>query len=153
MAQRAAGADDRRPEPRPARASRSAHRTALIVAVIDARRGEVFYAFYRQVPGGVQRLTPTTRSARPTTWPPSCWPRASDVLLVGDGALRVRATVRRTSAGRARRAALAHPSASPLVQLAHAQALREEFVNPWDLEPLYLRKPDAEINWATRDGR
>ena len=28
----------------------------LIVAVIDARRGELFYAFYRQVPGGVQRL-------------------------------------------------------------------------------------------------
>ena len=29
----------------------------LIVAAIDARRGELFYAFYRQVPGGVQRLT------------------------------------------------------------------------------------------------
>ena len=25
----------------------------LIVATIDARRGELFYAFYRQVPGGV----------------------------------------------------------------------------------------------------
>ena len=30
----------------------------LIVAVIDARRGEVFYALYRQVPGGVQRVSP-----------------------------------------------------------------------------------------------
>ncbi|MEA2686318.1 MAG: tRNA threonylcarbamoyladenosine biosynthesis protein TsaB, partial [Actinomycetota bacterium] len=30
----------------------------LIVTVIDARRGEVFYAFYRQVPGGAQRLSP-----------------------------------------------------------------------------------------------
>jgi tRNA threonylcarbamoyladenosine biosynthesis protein TsaB len=38
------------------------------------------------------------------------------------------------------------------VQLAHAKALREDWVNPWDLEPLYLRKPDAEINWATRAG-
>jgi tRNA threonylcarbamoyladenosine biosynthesis protein TsaB len=28
-----------------------------IVSVIDARRGEVFYGFYRQVPGGVQRLS------------------------------------------------------------------------------------------------
>jgi hypothetical protein len=25
-------------------------------------------------------------------------------------------------------------------------------VQPWELEPLYLRRPDAEINWATRDG-
>jgi hypothetical protein len=38
------------------------------------------------------------------------------------------------------------------VQLAHARALREDFVQPWDLEPLYLRRPDAEINWSTRDG-
>jgi tRNA threonylcarbamoyladenosine biosynthesis protein TsaB len=29
----------------------------LIAAVIDGRRGEVFCAFYRQVPGGLQRLT------------------------------------------------------------------------------------------------
>ena len=37
----------------------------LIVAAIDARRGELFYAFYRQVPGGIQRLTrPPCRFAR-----------------------------------------------------------------------------------------
>jgi tRNA threonylcarbamoyladenosine biosynthesis protein TsaB len=47
---------------------------------------------------------------------------------------------------------LAYPAASSLVMLAHAQALREEWVKPWDLQPLYLRKPDAEINWSTRDG-
>ena len=46
---------------------------------------------------------------------------------------------------------LAYPLASSLVLLAHAKALQEEFVMPWDLEPLYLRKPDAEINWTTRD--
>ena len=41
----------------------------------------------------------------------------------------------------------------PIFQLAHAQALREQFVNPWELDPLYLRQPDAEINWITRQGR
>ena len=39
------------------------------------------------------------------------------------------------------------------MQLAHARAVREDFVQPWDLEPLYMRRPDAEINWITRDGR
>src|SRR5438876_11965476 len=29
----------------------------LIVAALDARREELFYAFYRQVPGGVQRVS------------------------------------------------------------------------------------------------
>ena len=47
---------------------------------------------------------------------------------------------------------MSHPSAAPLVQLAHARALREDWVNSWELEPLYLRKPDAEINWSTRHG-
>ena len=43
-----------------------------------------------------------------------------------------------------------YPSAAPLVQLAHARALREEWVNPWEMQPLYLRAPDAQINWSTR---
>ena len=33
------------------------HASRVIATVIDARRGELFYAFYRQVPGGVQRLS------------------------------------------------------------------------------------------------
>ena len=33
----------------------------------------------------------------------------------------------------------------------YARALREDWVQPWDLAPLYLRKPDAEINWTTRE--
>src|SRR5436190_987510 len=36
-------------------------------------------------------------------------------------------------------------------ELVHARALREEFVPTWELEPLYLRKADAEINWERRD--
>ena len=74
-----------------------------------------------------------------------------ECLLVGDGALRYRRGVRRTSTRvEIGDAGLAYPSAASLVQLAHAQALREECVQPWDLQPLYLRKPDAEINWSTR---
>ena len=42
------------------------------------------------------------------------------------------------------------PRSSPL---AHARALREDWVNPTDLRPVYLRHPDAQIDWATRKGR
>ena len=44
------------------------------------------------------------------------------------------------------------PLAGSLVQLAHARALREDFVDLAEITPSYLRKPDAEINWSTRDG-
>ncbi len=76
-----------------------------------------------------------------------------DCLLVGDGALRYAEAFEGLTKVEVADRGLAYPSASSLVQLAHAQALREQWVQPWDLQPLYLRLPDAEINWATREGR
>jgi tRNA threonylcarbamoyladenosine biosynthesis protein TsaB len=128
------------------------HTNRTIVAVIDARRGELFYAFYRAVPGGVQRLTPH-QVGKPDDLASELEATGSDVLLVGDGALRYASTFEDLRGVELVEQALAHPSAAPLVQLAHSYALREEFVNPWDLEPVYLRRPDAEINWETRDSR
>jgi tRNA threonylcarbamoyladenosine biosynthesis protein TsaB len=75
-----------------------------------------------------------------------------DVLLVGDGGLRYREAFAHLGRVELGDQGLAYPSAASLVQLAHAKALREDFVQPWELEPLYLRRPDAEINWITRDG-
>jgi tRNA threonylcarbamoyladenosine biosynthesis protein TsaB len=125
------------------------HSPRMIHAVLDGRRSEVFAASYRQVPGGVQRLS------EPSVLTPD--DLASDLvaadeecLLVGDGAIRYRhqfAGIRRVDIGEH---GLAHPNAGALVQLAHARAVREDFVNNWEVEPLYLRPPDAEINWEQR---
>ncbi|MEE2768419.1 MAG: tRNA (adenosine(37)-N6)-threonylcarbamoyltransferase complex dimerization subunit type 1 TsaB [Actinomycetota bacterium] len=124
----------------------------LIVTALDARRGELFTALFRRVPGGIQRVrdehvcTPAELVAELRTLD-------EPILLVGDGVLRYAdefGEVRRVELAEQ---GLAYPSARALVQLAHARAMREEFVRPWDLEPVYLRKPDAEINWSTRDGK
>jgi tRNA threonylcarbamoyladenosine biosynthesis protein TsaB len=123
----------------------------LIVAAIDARRGELFYAFYRAVPGGVQRLGDFAVCS-PDDLASEILANNTECLLVGDGALRYRdafAGLRRVEIADH---GFAYPSAASLVQLAHAQALREEWVKPWELTPLYLRKPDVDIGWATRDG-
>jgi tRNA threonylcarbamoyladenosine biosynthesis protein TsaB len=123
----------------------------LIVTAIDARRGEVFYALYRQVPGGVQRLGEPSVGT-PDDLASELLAAKDDILLVGDGALRYIEAFEGLSKVEVADQGLAYPSASSLVQLAHAQALREQWVKPWELTPLYLRKPDAEINWKTRDG-
>jgi tRNA threonylcarbamoyladenosine biosynthesis protein TsaB len=73
-----------------------------------------------------------------------------EALVVGDGARRypdVLADVARCEPGGP---ANAYPSAAALVELAHPRAVREDFCPPWELEPLYLRKTDAEINWERR---
>jgi tRNA threonylcarbamoyladenosine biosynthesis protein TsaB len=123
----------------------------LIVAAIDARRGELFYAFYRQVPGGVQRLSDHSVGTADDL-ASELLASGEDCVLVGDGAIRYREVFDGLNRVDVVGAELAHPTASSLVMLAHAQALREEFVKPWDLTPMYLRKPDAEINWSMREG-
>ncbi|MCU1380193.1 MAG: peptidase family protein [Acidimicrobiales bacterium] len=120
-----------------------------IVSVVDARRGEVFYAFYRQVPGGVQRLS-DMRCGSPEELCSEIQATGEEVLAVGDGALRYRECLDDLTRVEVEDASLAYPSPAALVQLAHARALREDFVNAWDLQPVYLRKADAEINWQTR---
>jgi tRNA A37 threonylcarbamoyladenosine modification protein TsaB len=45
----------------------------------------------------------------------------------------------------------AYPSPSALVELAQPRAVREEFVQPSEIEPMYLRKADARINWEMRE--
>ena len=122
----------------------------LIVAAIDARRGELFYAFYRRCPAACSGSTPH-RVGTPDDLASELLASGEECLLVGDGALRYREVFDGLTKVEIADSGLAYPSASSLVQLAHAQALREQLVKPWDLEPLYLRKPDAEINWSTRD--
>ena len=73
-----------------------------------------------------------------------------DALLVGDGAVRYHDRI--VEGFRCELADESHPSAGWLVQLAHSRALREEWSQPAEIQPLYLRPPDAEINWTTRAG-
>ncbi|MBV1894499.1 MAG: tRNA (adenosine(37)-N6)-threonylcarbamoyltransferase complex dimerization subunit type 1 TsaB [Ilumatobacteraceae bacterium] len=122
----------------------------VVVPVIDARKNEVFYSMYRQVPGGVQQVS------EPTVGPVSelvadLLARSQDVLCVGDGALRYREEI--LEGFHCEIGGDAQPSAAQLVQLAHARALREDWVNSWEIEPIYLRAPDAKINWSTRATR
>jgi tRNA threonylcarbamoyladenosine biosynthesis protein TsaB len=121
-----------------------------IVSVIDARRGEVFYAAYRQVPGGVQRLT-EPQVGTPEQLCNEIQATGDDCLAVGDGARRYADELVDLIKVEIADAGLAYPSPQSLVQLAHARAMREEFVNPWDVRPVYLRKADAEINWVSRE--
>lgn len=123
----------------------------LIVAAVDARRGELYYAFYRQVPGGVQRLA-GPQLGSPDDLASELLAAGTEVLLVGDGARRYREVFEGLARVEHAEVGNSFPSASSLVQLAHPRALREEFERPESIEPLYLRRPDAEINWTTRAG-
>ena len=125
------------------------HTRRLIAATIDARRGEVFTAFYRQVPGGLQRVS-EPRVMTPDDLYADLIAAGTECLVVGDGGLRYGELLSSITKVELADESLAYPSANSLVALAHARALREEFVQPAEIRPLYLRRPDAEVNWQSR---
>ena len=122
----------------------------LVAAAVDARRGELFYALYRQVPGGVQRLT-EVRVGPAGDLASELMARNEDCLAVGDGALRYASILNEVSHVEVGSAGSAYPAADALVELAHPRAIREEFVQPSELEVLYVRKADAEANFERRE--
>ena len=122
----------------------------LVVSMIDARRGEVFYSTYRRVPGGIQRITDPVVD-QPGDVADQLMALNEECLLVGDGAERYAEVFRSVDGVEIGQEGFRHPSADSLVELAHARAVREEFVTPAEIEPLYLRAPDARINWQQRE--
>ena len=121
-----------------------------IAAVLDARRGEVFFAFYRSVPGGVVREG-EYRVDRPASLAAELVASPEEVLLVGNGAILYRQELEEPGSRMVfAPVALAHPWASALVEIAAPRFIREETDRPNDVMPLYLRKTDAEIAWDQR---
>jgi tRNA threonylcarbamoyladenosine biosynthesis protein TsaB len=122
------------------------HGRRTIVAVLDARRREVFYARYRPVPGGIHRVgtydvtAPDALAAEIESW-------RDDVLLAGDGIGRYAATFGALDRAEAAGAEFDAPDVSALVALATARVQQEAFDRPGDVEPMYLRESDAVLAW------
>jgi tRNA threonylcarbamoyladenosine biosynthesis protein TsaB len=121
-----------------------------IAAVIDARRGEVFSAFYRPVPAGVVREGDYAVHA-PDRLVAELMAMSGEVLAVGNGAMLYRHELEDIGSRiEFASSIVAHPEAAALVELAVPRFLREEHDRLFDIVPLYLRKSDAEIAWDQR---
>lgn len=114
------------------------------LAVLDARRGEVFAALYG--PGGERRWEPFV--CRPEQLGERVAELAEAPWAAGSGALRFRAEL-------ARHGVEIPDDADPVHRVAARQicalaAAAEEAGNDGPLAPIYLRAPDAE-RWLERD--
>jgi tRNA threonylcarbamoyladenosine biosynthesis protein TsaB len=119
----------------------------LICAAIDAKRGEVFYAFYLPVPGGIARQT-EFEVGSPAHLTAELEARREDILMVGNGALAYRRELEEAG-NHVRFASPAHafPAATALVELSIARLTREDSDRLYELKPFYVRKSDAQIAW------
>ena len=119
------------------------HRT--IWPVIDVRRSQVAAASYRPVPGGVVQDSPA-EIVSPEELSALINATGDDALVVGDHRALpdgVFQGLHRVKLGRPR-----YPAADVILEIAQIRAKREQLAAPEEVRPMYMREPDAAINWT-----
>jgi tRNA threonylcarbamoyladenosine biosynthesis protein TsaB len=120
-----------------------------VASVVDARRGEVFWALYQPALGGsgmVQTSDPAVSD--PDEVGASLPFAANRVLIAGDGARRYSSQLARVQGLRLAGPEFDYPRASVLLALAMTRpSLPADKVTP-----TYLRGADVRIGWVQRDG-
>jgi len=134
----------------------AASRVLAVAPWIDAQRGEVFAGWYRR-----EALTASgcEATADPMVGTPAVVLAAlpSDLaaatVFVGDGALRYRAEIARASGEAARVDAAPEALAPMIARLGQRLAARGLAGPPHALQPLYVRRSDAELERLRKSSR
>lgn len=130
----------------------------VVLSTIDARRGELYWAMYRNDQRDHLMSSVEVKAAqvgKVSDCIVDIVDRAQAALIVGNGALRYRAQFNELLATTGlsiewANEQLAQPSANVLALIAADLALHEQWQTATELQALYLRQADAEINWETR---
>jgi len=125
---------------------------SVVAASLDARRGEVYWALYRMRGVGVEplRLTEPVVSA-PEDMAVHLADRGEDITCVGTGFVRHAALFEDVPWAMMAGEPHAFPTAQKIVVLASHRIAADDTVQAGEITPMYLRAPDAEINWLTRE--
>jgi tRNA threonylcarbamoyladenosine biosynthesis protein TsaB len=124
----------------------------VVASIIDARRGEVYWSLYRMRGVGVEplRLTEPVVSS-PEDMAVHLADRGEDITCVGTGFIRHAALFEDVPWAMMAGEPHAFPTAQKVVVLASHRIAVDDTVQAGEIMPMYLRAPDAEINWLTRE--
>lgn len=130
------------------------HSDRVVVSVVDARKGQVFFGFHRSAMAGEPSkgvdILGEARVGNVQDLIAAIEERGQAVLCVGDGAVRYHSELQGHPLIEIADRHLAHPSVGQLAIMAMRRALTEQWSDARDVHAVYVRAPDAEINWSTR---
>jgi tRNA threonylcarbamoyladenosine biosynthesis protein TsaB len=124
-----------------------------VASWMDAQRGEVFAAFYLRdaqadgVPHPASGAVVGTPEVVLALLPADL---AAGTQFVGDGALRYQAEIVRLTASQATIGGASPPLAPLVARIGQRRAARGEAGPPHALQPLYVRRSDAELERARK---
>jgi tRNA threonylcarbamoyladenosine biosynthesis protein TsaB len=132
-----------------AEAARTDMKAAGATAVapwMDAQRGEVFAAAYETSNGGALHdvIEPMVGSPE-AMFRALPFPVSRDVIFIGDGAVRYAQHIQDAHGPAAHIVGSVPPLAPALARLGRRRAAAGEAGPPHALKPLYVRRPDAEL--------
>lgn len=125
----------------------------VVATALDARRGEVYWCLHRRRAGtgGFVRITEPA-VASPDDLAIHLADRAEPVTCVGTGFERHHEVFESVPFVQWAESTLRFPLASSVARLGQSMVAAETTVSADEVTAMYLRAPDAEINWATRGG-
>ncbi len=130
------------------------HSDKIVVSVVDARKGQVFFGFHRAIRDrghsvSIQALG-EPQVGRVEDLIGAIEDRGQEVICVGDGAIRYMDDLANLAHVEISDRYSAHPSIDHLAIMAMRRAVEERWSDAREVQAMYLRAPDVEINWSTR---
>ncbi|HUO49006.1 MAG TPA: hypothetical protein VMU09_09250, partial [Acidimicrobiales bacterium] len=124
----------------------------VVVSVVDARRGEVFWAPF-EAKGGTATQVGEDALASPEALAEALAALARPCVLVGDGALRHAEMLGGVDGVELAGDGFAHPPVATLAMLGRDRLAAGAVVEERAVTARYLRDADVRINWETRQTR
>lgn len=122
----------------------------LVVSVVDAKRGEVFYAMYRRVPGSIVRVS-NPAVASPGDVALEIESMREPTLLVGNGAIKYHDAFAGIPQIHFAGVSVAYPLMPIMLEVAQPLFYSEQFLSPENVEVAYIRDADAKVNFEVRN--
>ncbi len=125
--------------------------TAIVCALLDAGRGEVYAGLYQYTGAELRQLCPEAVLSPEAIALQALALMAGEIHLIGDGVARYRERLEVAFQGRARvtdEGCKAVPTAAMVARLAFGQLTKAGGTSrDREVVPVYLRRAEAETNW------